>query len=191
MLEVLLDIIHMFDYDILLQIFQNWRGGLSDTVWTLISSLGNFGALWIVLAAILLFFPKTRRAGAAMLIALVIGLLVGNLLIKEWIMRPRPFVTHPNLTALLDPGDQWSFPSAHTLSSFAAATALCFYHRRSGLLAYIPAALIAFSRLYACVHYPTDVLGGAVIGILCGLVAGWLTDRAIDRFHTIRLRKGA
>ena len=88
-------------------------------------------------------------------------------------------------------GDQWSFPSGHTLSSFAAAAALCFFHRKSGLLAFLAAALIGFSRLYASVHYPTDVLAGALLGILCGLAAAWLTDRAADRIHTIRLRKGA
>ena len=92
-------------------IADHWRGGLSDTVWTVVSLLGNGGALWIVTALVLLFFRKTRRAGAAMLVALLIGLLVGNVLIKEWVMRPRPFVTHADLTALLDPGDQWSFPS--------------------------------------------------------------------------------
>ncbi len=190
-MEVLLDIIHAFDYDILVQIADHWRGGFSDTVWTAISMLGNGGALWIITALILLFFRKTRRAGAAMLVALLIGLLVGNVVIKELVMRPRPFVTHPDLTALLDPGDQWSFPSAHTLSSFAAATALFFFHRKSAILAYLAAALIAFSRLYASVHYPTDILAGILLGILCGLAAGWLTDRAADRIHTIHLRKGA
>ncbi len=104
-------------------------------------------------------------------------------------MRPRPFVTHPDLIALLDPGDQWSFPSGHSLSSFAAASALCFYHRKSSIPAFLLAAAIAFSRLYACVHYPTDVLAGALIGIACGLLAGWLTDRLTDLVHTIRLRR--
>ena len=190
-MEVLLDIIRQLDYDILVQISDHLRGGVSDTVWTVISSLGNGGALWIVLAVILLFFRKTRRAGAAMLGALLIGLLVGNVLIKPLVMRPRPFVSHPDLSALFIPGDQWSFPSGHTLSSFAAATALCFFHHKSGLLACAAAVLIGFSRLYACVHYPTDVLAGMLLGILCGLAAGWLTDRIIDRIHTIRLRKGA
>ena len=125
-----------------------------------------------------------------MLAALLIGLLVGNVFLKEWVMRPRPFVTHPELTALLDPGDQWSFPSGHTLSSFAAATALCFFHRKAGAVAYAVAALIGFSRLYACVHYPTDVLAGLLIGILCGLLAAWLVDRLFDRIHAVRLRKG-
>ena len=102
-MEVLLDIIRSFDFEILVQIADHWRGGLSDTVWTFFSLLGNFGACWLVLAAALLCFRKTRRAGAAILAALVIGLLIGNVWLKEWIMRPRPFVTHPELTALLDP----------------------------------------------------------------------------------------
>lgn len=190
-MEILLDLIRSLDYDALIEIAARWRGGTSDVLWTAISSLGNFGAVWIALAVILLFSRATRRAGAAMLLALLIGLLIGNVWIKEWVMRPRPFVTHPELTALFDPGDQWSFPSAHTLSAFAAATALCFFHRKSGVLALVLAALIAFSRLYASVHYPTDVLAGLLLGIACGLVAAWLTDRAIDRLHTLRLRKGA
>lgn len=109
-MEVLLDIIRSVDYDILLAITSHWRGGVSDTVWTFFSLIGNAGAVWIVLAIALLCFRKTRRAGAAILVALVIGLLVGNVWLKEWIMRPRPFVTHSELTALLNPGDQWSFP---------------------------------------------------------------------------------
>ena len=135
-MEVLLDIIRSFDYDILLEIASRWRGGMSDTVWKFFSLIGNAGAVWIVLAIVLLFFRKTRRAGAAMLVAMLIGLLIGNVWLKQWIMRPRPFVTHHELTALLDPGDQWSFPSGHTLSSFAAATALWFFPseiRRTGL----------------------------------------------------------
>lgn len=82
------------------------------------------------------------------------------------------------------------FPSGHTLSSFAAASALYFFHHKTGFLAFLLAASIAFSRLYASVHYPTDVLTGAVIGVLCGIIAAWLTDRVTDQCHTLRLRKG-
>ena len=189
-MDILLDIVHTIDYSVLAYITEHWRGGLSDTVWKLFSLLGNGGAVWITLAVVLLFFRKTRRAGAAMLLAMGIGLLIGNVLLKPWVMRPRPFVTHSDLTALLDPGDQWSFPSGHSLSSFAAATALFFFHKKTGLLAYLLAAAIAFSRLYACVHYPTDVLAGIVLGILCGCIAAWLADRLADQLHTLRLRKG-
>ena len=100
-MEVLLDTIHAFDYHILVQIADRWRGGLSDAIWTAITTLGNGGALWIITAVLLLFFRKTRCAGVAMLAALLIGVLIGNIMLKEWIMRPRPFVTHADLTALL------------------------------------------------------------------------------------------
>ena len=125
-----------------------------------------------------------------MLIALGVGFLLGNVFLKNLVMRPRPFVTHTDLTALLVPEDPWSFPSGHTLSSFAAASALYFFHHKTGFLAFLLAAAIAFSRLYASVHYPTDVLTGAVIGVLCGIIAAWLTDRVTDQCHTLRLRKG-
>ena len=174
-MDILLDIVHSVDYGVLAYISEHWRGGLSDTVWKVFSLLGSYGAVWITLAVLLLFFRRTRRAGAAMLIALGVGFLL---------------VTHTDLTALLVPEDPWSFPSGHTLSSFAAASALYFFHHKTGFLAFLLAAAIAFSRLYASVHYPTDVLTGAVIGVLCGIIAAWLTDRVTDQCHTLRLRKG-
>ncbi len=189
-MNILLDIIQAFDFDILLEISKNMRGGLSDNAWSFISLLGDHGVLWISLAVILLIFRKTRRAGGAILIALLFAFLLGNVLIKNLVMRPRPYVTYPELTALLDPGDKWSFPSAHAFTAFASATALSVFHKKSSLLAFIIAGLIAFSRLYACVHYPTDVLAGALLGILCGLIAGWLADRLADGLHSIPLRKG-
>lgn len=189
-MDILIDIVHTMDYSILAYISEKWRGGSLDTVWKLFSLLGNYGAVWIALAVLLLFFRKTRRAGLAMLLALGVGYAVGNVWLKELVMRPRPFVTHTDLTPLLDPGDRWSFPSGHALSSFAAATALFFFHKKTGLLAYLLAVCIAFSRLYASVHYPTDVLAGAVLGILCGLAAAWFADRFTDQLRTLRLRKG-
>ncbi len=189
-MDILIDIVHTMDYSILAYISEKWRGGSLDTIWKLFSLLGNYGAVWIALAVLLLFFRKTRRAGLAMLLALGVGYAVGNVWLKELVMRPRPFVTHTDLTPLLDPGDRWSFPSGHALSSFAAATALFFFHKKTGLLAYLLAVCITFSRLYASVHYPTDVLAGAVLGILCGLAAAWFADRFTDQLRTLRLRKG-
>lgn len=189
-MEILLDIIRSVDYNILLLIADKLRGGVLDPVMTVLSLMGNGGAVWIATAVLLLFFRKTRRAGVAMLLALAAGYVIGNLCIKELVMRPRPFVTHSDLTALLDPGNPWSFPSGHALSSFAAATALWCFHKKTGVLALVLAALIAFSRLYASVHYPTDVLAGMLIGIALAHAAAFLTDRIIDTFHSIRLRKG-
>ena len=171
-MEILLDIIRSVDYNILLLIADRLRGGVLDPVMTMLSLIGNGGAVWITL------------------LAMLAGFIVGNLWLKELVMRPRPFVTHSDLTALLAPGDRWSFPSGHALSSFAAATALWCFHKKTGVLALVLAALIAFSRLYASVHYPTDVLAGMLIGIVLGHAAAFLTDHIIDTFHSIRLRKG-
>ncbi len=189
-MDIVIDIMHTLDYGVLTEIFENLRGGAGDNIWVFFSIIGNNGAFWITLAVVFLFFRQTRRAGAAMLAALLIGVLVGNVAIKNLVMRPRPFVSHPELVPLLDPGDEWSFPSAHTLSSFASAAALYSFHSKSGGCAFVISSLIAFSRLYACVHYPTDVIAGAVIGVICGMVAAWLTDRIADRLRSIPLRKG-
>ena len=102
-MEILLDIIRSVDYNILLLIADKLRGGVLDPVMTVLSLMGNGGAVWIATAVLLLFFRKTRRAGVAMLLALAAGYVIGNLCIKELVMRPRPFVTHSDLTALLDP----------------------------------------------------------------------------------------
>lgn len=98
-MDILLDIVHSVDYGVLAYISEHWRGGLSDTVWKVFSLLGSYGAVWITLAVLLLFFRRTRRAGAAMLIALGVGFLLGNVFLKNLVMRPRPFVTHTDLTA--------------------------------------------------------------------------------------------
>ncbi len=93
-MEILLDIIRSVDYNILLLIADKLRGGVLDPVMTVLSLMGNGGAVWIETAVLLLFFRKTRRAGVAMLLALAAGYVIGNLCIKELVMRPRPFVTH-------------------------------------------------------------------------------------------------
>ena len=91
-MDILLDIVHSVDYGVLAYISEHWRGGLSDTVWKVFSLLGSYGAVWITLAVLLLFFRRTRRAGAAMLIALGVGFLLGNVFLKNLVMRQRPFV---------------------------------------------------------------------------------------------------
>ena len=88
-MDILLDIVHSVDYGVLAYISEHWRGGLSDTVWKVFSLLGSYGAVWITLAVLLLFFRRTRRAGAAMLIALGVGFLLGNVFLKNLVMRRR------------------------------------------------------------------------------------------------------
>ena len=147
-----------------------------DTVMPYISSLARHGEFWILVALVLVCFKKTRKAGIAMGIAMACGYLIGNMGMKNLFARTRPYdvVEVDLLVATLH---DFSFPSGHTLVSFEAATALWFYHRKWGIAAFVLAALIAVSRLYLFVHYPTDVLVGAVLGIGIGLGACYVTDR--------------
>lgn len=147
-----------------------------DTVMPYISSLARHGEFWILIALVLVCFKKTRKAGVAMGIAMACGYLIGNMGMKNLFARTRPYdvVEVDLLVAKLH---DFSFPSGHTLVSFEAATALWFYHRKWGIAAFVLATLIAASRLYLFVHYPTDVLMGAVLGIGIGLGACYVTDR--------------
>ena len=169
MLQTLLEI----DQNILLFIQEHIRQECMNGFWTTITHLGDGGMLWIALAVILLIPKKTRRAGIAALIALALGALVTNVAVKNIVERIRPYETVPGLIRLIGEQRDFSFPSGHTCASFAAASA--FYRtlpRRWGIVVIVLAALIALSRLYVGVHYPTDVLGGLVIGLIAGW-AGW------------------
>lgn len=151
-----------------------------DTVMPYISSLAHSGEFWILLALILLCFKKTRKAGMAMGIAMACGYLIGNMGMKNLFARTRPYdMTEVEL--LVAKLHDFSFPSGHTLVSFEAATALTVYHRRWGIAALALATVIALSRLYLFVHYPTDVLAGALLGVGIGLAACWVTNRLWDR----------
>ncbi len=136
-----------------------------------ITFFGEYGIGWILIALTLLCFKKTRRIGWTMGLALVAGLLLGEVILKNVIARPRPFTLWPEMTLLIPEPHGFSCPSGHTTSSFAAATSIFFYHKKWGALALLLAALIGFSRMYFTVHYLTDVLFGLFLGALCGILA--------------------
>ena len=113
------------------------------------------------------------------LCAMLLGLVCTNLILKPLIMRPRPWLDVVGLIPLINEADPNSFPSGHTCAAFAFAVALCMTQpqRWAKGAALALAALMGFSRLYVGVHFPSDVLAGAVIGSLCGLLAGWMVPR--------------
>ena len=147
-----------------------------------LTTLGDRGLVWIGLGVLMLCTKKYRPCGITLLCALFLGFLCGNVILKPLIARPRPFTTFTEIELLIHPPGGYSFPSGHTLSSFAAAGVICYYHRRLGIAAGILAALIAFSRLYLFVHYPTDVITGALIGVLCAICAIFLVRFLCSRF---------
>lgn len=156
------------DFQILYAI-QNMRGPLLDELMPWITFLGDKGWFWILLAAVFLCIRKTRYLGLAMAVSIAAGALVGNLTLKPLIARQRPCWLDQSVALLVANPRDFSFPSGHTLVSFEAAVSIFLYRRRWGWWALALAALIAFSRLYLFVHFPTDVLAGAVLGTVIAL----------------------
>ena len=163
---------------ILLWIQDNLRWEPLDPLVKAITFLGNGGWFWIALAVVLLLFRPTRRAALAAGIGLLLSLIVNNLFLKEWIARIRPYEVTDGLSILVEVQKDFSFPSGHSGASFAAAVAMFpFLPRRWGVALLVLAGLIALSRLYVGVHFPTDVLAGALIGTLLGLAAAAIARR--------------
>ena len=160
-----------FDWSILHWIQNTLACPLLDFLIPKITLLGNGGAVWLLAAGGLLCTKKYRRQGILLLAGLAAGVLVGNVCLKNLIARPRPCWLDESVRLLIANPMDYSFPSGHTLSSVIGATILTKTNRRFGYAAIPLAALIAFSRLYLYVHFPSDVLAAAVLGIVIGELA--------------------
>ena len=112
---------------------------------------------------------KYRSQGVILLAGLAAGVLVGNVCLKNLIARPRPCWLDDSVKLLIPVPTDYSFPYGHTLSSVIGATVLTKTNRRFGWAAIPLAAIIVFSRLYLFVHYPSNILAGAVLGVAIGL----------------------
>lgn len=154
------------DFAVLDFIQKYLRCGFLDAVLPIITTLGNKGIIWIVLGVVLLLRKRTRRLGIMVLLALAMCLIIGNITLKPLIGRIRPFDINTVMEILISKPKDFSFPSGHTMSSFAAATVIFLKNRKAGIGALILASVIGFSRLYLYVHYPSDVLGGLLIGVM-------------------------
>lgn len=170
-----------FEFQILDKL-QTIHTPLLDRFMVAITKLGDAGIVWIILTVILLLIPKTRKAGAYMAVALIADLIICNAILKPIVARPRPYSINKTIKLLVPPLRDYSFPSGHTAASFASVSALYFAGRkRLAVGALVVSILIAFSRMYLYVHYPTDVLGGLIIGLLCGWVADVIIKRIAER----------
>lgn len=157
---------------VLLWIQEFVRTDFLDPVMKFITHLGDAGWIWIALAIGLLVIKRTRKIGATMALAMVLNLLVTNVVLKRVLARTRPYEIVEGLHRIIEAQSDFSFPSGHTACSFAGAVViykLC--PRKYGILALILAVLISLSRLYVGVHFPTDVLGGALVGTAAALLA--------------------
>ena len=173
MLEALLNL----DGGFLLFLQESVRNPVLNRMMIFITSLGDWGIIWIVATLVLLIPKKTRKVGLMSAAALLGSLIINNHIIKNLVQRPRPFVTFTDIQILIPTPSEFSFPSGHTASSFAAAAVFYrFLPKQLGIPAVVLAGLIGFSRLYVGVHYPTDVLAGMLMGVLLSYMAEFVVN---------------
>ena len=172
------------DFSVLYGI-QSIRCVFLDVVMPFLSALNNHGEIWILVGLVLLCIKRYRAAGICVLLGLLLGLILGNGMLKNLIARPRPCWLDPDVPLLIPVPDDFSFPSGHTLSSFIAAFLLAKTDKRFGVIAIPFACLIAFSRLYLFVHFPTDILGGIVLAAIIAW-AVWKGKEQICAFKHIK-----
>lgn len=182
-----------FDLPILNWIQANLQSEFMDFIMPLITLFGEDGIFWIAWAVLLLIFPKTRKIGLGMGIALIMGLLICNVTLKPLIDRVRPyaFPDGPNdqeiyFKLLIDTLHDGSFPSGHTIASFEASVVLLKNSKKMGIPALIIAILVSFSRLYLFVHYPTDVITSVILGTALAFLGDWLAGKIMAKFPAKR-----
>ena len=151
----------------------------TETIMPLITHLGTGGVIWIISSLLLMIKRKTRPVGVLMLLSLGIAAVVGNLMLKPMFSRVRPYLAHDDLILLIGAPMGTSFPSGHSISSFATATALFMKKRVLGVIALVIAFMIAFSRVFLFVHYFTDVLVGSLLGVVTAILVVKLLDKRI------------
>ena len=168
-------------FDFFHRLHDSAAGGFLDVFFNAITTLGHDGIALIIISLILMLFKKTRKAGSAMLAGIIVGAIFTNLTIKPLVSRPRPY------THLDSPVYQWwlnagaqvesdrSFPSGHTTSAMVTGL-FCVTNKKISWLAFLFAIFMGMSRIYLCVHYPTDVIGGLIIGAIGGIIGGLLVN---------------
>lgn len=179
--------------------FETLHNPITNPIFYVITTLGNAGWFWIVLAVLMLtVLPKKyKKAGLTMAIALILSLIFCNGIMKHLWARPRAFWVvgqnfvvgneFENLYGIFNSIHDYSFPSGHSSASFAAAVSIFMWRKKEGSAALVLAALIAFSRLYFTVHYPTDVLVGTITGALYGVAAYFIVKALINKVQSLML----
>lgn len=158
------------------------RTDFLDTFFLAVTNIaGSYGQLWLAVGILLLFFKKTRSTGIAVIISYIGVYVFGQFILKNLVNRPRPCHIDQTFELLVKRPSSSSFPSTHSAWAFGGATAIFMKFRKAGIAAFAVAALIAFSRMYMFLHFPTDVLAGMIMGIIFGIAAVKLCDLVAKR----------
>jgi len=172
------------DMNLLYFIQNHLRNKQFDILMPFFTYLGDKGLIWIIISLILISIKKYRKEGIVLLSALVLATILGEGFLKHLVKRPRPFLEVQSIKLLISKPSSYSFPSGHTTSSFAAAGVLGYYFKKYKVYFFTLAILIAFSRLYLFVHYPSDVLAGIILGLLSsGVVLKMFNKRKVDNYE--------
>ena len=158
------------------------RTGFLDSFFLAVTNIaGSYGQLWLAVGILLLFFKKTRSTGIAVLISYVGVYVFGQFILKNLISRPRPCHIDQTFEMLVKCPSSSSFPSTHSAWAFGGATAIFLKFKKAGIATFVVAAVIAFSRMYMFLHFPTDVLAGMIMGIIFGIAAVKICDLVAKR----------
>ena len=169
-----------WEINVLLWIQEHIRVSFLTPVMQFITSLGDKGFIWIMVCVFLILFRKTRKIGIVAAVSLALNGLIVNLVLKTRIMRIRPFILEEQLELITQIPNDYSFPSGHTSAAFATAVILFMgLPKRIGIPAMVLAVFMGLSRLYVGVHFPTDVLAGALIGILAAMFTWYVFKKYI------------
>lgn len=177
-----------FDLPILDWIAANLHSGAMDFLAPILSLFAEAGILYIALSVLFLALPKTRRMGLCTGLALLFGVVLCNMIMKPLVARPRPFdyqLIHfgKEISLLVKAPKDFSFPSGHTIAAFEFAVAAWLNDKRIGIPAFVVAILVAFSRMYLYVHYPSDVIFAAILGTLLAFLGTYLGKRIYRKFE--------
>lgn len=173
----------MWELDVL-QWFDSVHGPVLDSLMLGITYSGTSGLIWFALGFLMTCSPRWRRCGVSVIVAVAVAHIVVDLVMKPAFCRDRPFSVEDFELLVPAPAD-WSFPSGHTAYAFAGATAVLIHDRRWGCVAIVYAVLMGVSRMYLCVHWPTDVIAGALIGTAVAFLAVWFMSRWIPYFRDL------
>ena len=192
-----------FDLPILDWIQANLQSPFMDFIMPWITLLGDAGIFWIACSLIMMFIPKYRKIGFSMAAALLMGVVLCNMIMKPGFARIRPYdyqLQFPGRTweslliggkLLVDTPHDFSFPSGHTIASFEACIAILVRNKKLGIPATVLAVLIAFSRMYLYVHYPTDVIASVILGSLFALIGTWIVNFVAGKIEAKKAQPAA
>ncbi len=185
-----------WDTTLLLQLQDWFLNPVSNRFFIIFTALGDNGYIWIALGLILLFFKKTRQSGLLLLISLLCTHILNTLVLKELVNRPRPYEVLANVKNLIGPQSESSFPSGHTATAFGSAFVIVLHSIKiegqrqmpkwAGITALVTAILMGYSRLHVGVHYPIDVLVGALVGIFVATLVVYVAHRLSKRPRVLK-----